>query len=390
MKLLLNTSTSLVKKLTTIQRPLTINKTIIRSESHLSTLRKKTGYALHLCKEALTKNSNDVTAAEKWLKEQAAKHGWAKVTKLQGRSTAEGLVGIYVNKESSLALALELNCETDFVARNDVFRNLIVSLTNKIASSDLIKSSISSQQQQRQNDVVTKIKLDQEKLDPFKEHLVTTVSQLGENLVLKQAIAVSTASPTNNPPVKLEGYAHAVGGQKNILDGIYLGKYGTLLAYCEKPQEDLDYEKEWLTERENSNKRLNELRKTRESEKRKRAAIAAKEEGQDVQEDEVDYLEDDVTSEDSSSLPANLLPKMLCQHIIGMRPTKVRYNQEELQEIRKLIELRKSSNNDEDEDFEALLDQKFIINNQIIRNVLKNSGIEVVDFLRIECGRSDS
>lgn len=387
MKLLLHTSPSLVSKLTRIPWN-QLSTTITRSESHLATLRKKTGYALSLCKEALTKNSNDVVAAERWLKEQAAKHGWAKVSKLQGRATAEGLIGVYVNEKSSLGVALEVNCETDFVARNDVFRNLIASITGKIASSDLVTSSILSSNPSLES--LTKVKFNQEQLDPFKEHLVTSVSKLGENIILKQAVALSTTNKSSSNSIKLVGYAHSVGGQKNVLDGIYLGKYASILAYGDSPQEDLDYEKDWLAEMEDSNKRSRELKIARESERRKRAATAASEEGQDVHEDEDEFMDVDDASEEAS-LPRELIPKMLCQHIIGMKPSKLRYNEEELQHVRKLVQLRKSSGkpSDDDDDLESLLDQKFIINNQVVRQVLKQSGLRVVDFIRIECGQSD-
>jgi hypothetical protein len=57
----------------------------IRCESSLASLRKKTGYALNLCKKALEVNQNDLSAAETWLKAEAAKHGWARAAKLQVR-----------------------------------------------------------------------------------------------------------------------------------------------------------------------------------------------------------------------------------------------------------------------------------------------------------------
>lgn len=61
--------------------------------------------------------------AEKWLKEQAQAMGWSKATKLEGRQTSQGLVAIIVNKNTGAMV--ELNCETDFVARNKNFQEMI-------------------------------------------------------------------------------------------------------------------------------------------------------------------------------------------------------------------------------------------------------------------------
>jgi elongation factor Ts len=66
---------------------------IFGNQSNLSKLRKSTGYALSLCKNALEKNNNDVEKAVKWLDEQAQVHGWNKAEKLKDRSTSQGLLG---------------------------------------------------------------------------------------------------------------------------------------------------------------------------------------------------------------------------------------------------------------------------------------------------------
>ena len=355
----------------------------VRSESSLATLRKKTGYALNLCKQALDKHDNDAIAAERWLKEQAAIHGWAKAAKLQGRASAEGLIGVFINQESNIGLALELNCETDFVARNEVFRDLLASLTNQVASSSLVQSLISNE---NSGQPLIKVHLDQEKLEPFKDHLVGSVSKLGENLVLKRAIAIASQQS-----VRLVGYAHAVGGQKNSLNNIYMGKYATVLAYSDAAHEDLDYEKQWLEERQAAAHKSQEQKRTREIERAKREIAAAKDLGQDIDEQDVN---DSISQEDGSEvaqIPKNQLPRLLCQHIIAMKPSKLRYSHNEVLDLLKLSDIRKGSGQvgNDDDDMEALLDQRFIINNAVIREVLKQTGISIVDFERIECGRSE-
>ena len=61
--------------------------------------------------------------AEAWLQEQAQKEGWSKATKLKGRTTAQGLIGVMRNKHS--ATMVEVNCETDFVAKNSEFQGFV-------------------------------------------------------------------------------------------------------------------------------------------------------------------------------------------------------------------------------------------------------------------------
>lgn len=61
--------------------------------------------------------------AEQWLKEQAQVLGWSKATKLEGRTTTQGLVGLAVRNNAGVIV--EVNCETDFVARNNTFKSLV-------------------------------------------------------------------------------------------------------------------------------------------------------------------------------------------------------------------------------------------------------------------------
>lgn len=65
----------------------------------------------------------NIFKAEKWLHEQAQTLGWHKATKLEGRQTSQGLIGVIIKNEC--AGMIELNCETDFVARNKEFRSMV-------------------------------------------------------------------------------------------------------------------------------------------------------------------------------------------------------------------------------------------------------------------------
>ncbi|XP_067385938.1 elongation factor Ts, mitochondrial isoform X2 [Emydura macquarii macquarii] len=86
-------------------------------------LRRKTGYSFVNCKKALEKFSGDSKQAEVWLHEQAQKEGWSKASKLQGRKTKEGLIGLM--RAGNTAVMVEVNCETDFVSRNVKFQQLV-------------------------------------------------------------------------------------------------------------------------------------------------------------------------------------------------------------------------------------------------------------------------
>ena len=77
-------------------------------KSNLAKLRQKTGFPIGKCKDALTRHSNELEAAEKWLYEQAQKEGWAKVEKLQGRTASQGLIGLLLR--GSQAAMVEVCC----------------------------------------------------------------------------------------------------------------------------------------------------------------------------------------------------------------------------------------------------------------------------------------
>ncbi len=82
-------------------------------------LREKTGAGMMDCKNALSETDGDIEAAVDWLR----KKGLAKAAKKSGRVAAEGLVGVAV--EDNIGVVVEVNSETDFVARNDDFQALV-------------------------------------------------------------------------------------------------------------------------------------------------------------------------------------------------------------------------------------------------------------------------
>ena len=94
-------------------------------------LREKTGVGFMECKSALQESNGDMEAAVTILR----KRGLASLSKKSGRETKDGLIGAYIHN-GKIGVMLELNCETDFVARNPDFQALVKDIAMHIAASD--------------------------------------------------------------------------------------------------------------------------------------------------------------------------------------------------------------------------------------------------------------
>ena len=95
-------------------------------------LRQRTGAGMMDCKRALVDSEGDVEKAIELLR----KRGMATAAKKAGRVAAEGVVSSYIHAGGRIGVLLEVNCETDFVARTDDFQNLVKDLGMHIAASD--------------------------------------------------------------------------------------------------------------------------------------------------------------------------------------------------------------------------------------------------------------
>ena len=93
-------------------------------------LRDLTGAGMMECKAALTEANGDIEAATTILR----KRGLAQATKKAGRSTNEGLIGSYIHMGGKIGVLVEINCESDFVARTDDFQNLAREIAMHIAA----------------------------------------------------------------------------------------------------------------------------------------------------------------------------------------------------------------------------------------------------------------
>jgi elongation factor Ts len=95
-------------------------------------LRERTGAGMMECKAALTEAKGDVAAAEIVLR----KKGIASAAKKSSRSTKQGVVTSYIHPGAQLGVLVEVNCESDFVARTDAFQELVKDLAMQVAAAD--------------------------------------------------------------------------------------------------------------------------------------------------------------------------------------------------------------------------------------------------------------
>ncbi|MGK7872548.1 MAG: translation elongation factor Ts [Xenococcaceae cyanobacterium] len=93
-------------------------------------LREKTGAGMMNCKKALKENDGDLTKATEWLRQK----GITSAEKKAGRVATEGLIDSYIHTGGRIGVLVEVNCETDFVARREEFKTLVRNIAMQIAA----------------------------------------------------------------------------------------------------------------------------------------------------------------------------------------------------------------------------------------------------------------
>ncbi len=93
-------------------------------------LREQTGAGMMDCKKALKETNGDIDKATEWLRQK----GIASAGKLEGKVAAEGLVESYIHTGGRIGVLVEVNCQTDFVARNEAFKELVKNVAMQIAA----------------------------------------------------------------------------------------------------------------------------------------------------------------------------------------------------------------------------------------------------------------
>jgi len=320
----------------------TSNATLSKGKkpSPLAELRKKSGYGLSLCKDALAKNENDVAKALQWLDEQAQAKGWDKANKLEGRTTAQGLIGIQVLDDSNnSAVMVELNCETDFVARNKNFVSLLQQIT------DLnIKAANATEFEKGEFSIthLTKQEVEEIKQEDGKnlaDLIALNIGQIGENLSLKRAVHFK--SSLSKSKLHIVGLTHPAGD----VNSCSYGRWGVLLALEKDKKTKLPFNESPMK-----------------------------------------------------------LGIQLCNHIIGMNPETVGdLHNPETWPKKKETELEtkdKSEAENEDDDIETvdanvainseteMIHQPFLFDSDLlVRDILLETGIDIKGFVRFEVGQ---
>jgi elongation factor Ts len=100
------------------------------SASDVKNLREKSGAGMMDCKKALNETNGDMDAALKWLREK----GMASASKRAGKAASEGAVSSYIHMGGKIGVLVEVNCETDFVARGELFQELCKDICLQICS----------------------------------------------------------------------------------------------------------------------------------------------------------------------------------------------------------------------------------------------------------------
>jgi len=307
-------------------------------KSALAKLRKNTGYSFSKCKEALEKHSNDLSQAEKWLKEQAQTHGWEKATKLQGRATAQGLISVLASPTN--AVMVETNCETDFVSRNKKFQHLVQKITQGCYHFS------AEQPEHTGKTMLSSVPLSGDQLAnlplaesrPIKDETAVSIGEVGENIKNRRAVSFRATAP-----VRLAGFTHPLpeGTADKLKDVVQMGRYGAIVAFKPTGQ----------GQETRNQSRMQEI------------------------------------------------GRQLCQHIVGMNPREIGQMKSKLEpppeaeapaqpaqpgqegDIDPTVQLYPES------DETTLLNQEFLLDPDVtVGEFLLENAVEVLDFIRYECG----
>ena len=161
-------------------------------------LREKTGVGMMDCKLALKENSGNIEASIDWLRTK----GIAKAAKKEGRVASEGLISIENN--GNVASVIEVNSETDFVARNEDFQKVVKKLSALSLESENLDELIKKQVDERNISV--------------KDYITEMIASIGENINLRRLSKISL----KNTGI-ISSYIH-----NQVIDG--MGKIGVVVA----------------------------------------------------------------------------------------------------------------------------------------------------------------
>lgn len=162
--------------------------------SMVKELREKSGAAMMDCKKALVESCGDFDKAFEWLRQKGA----ATASKKASRATSEGIVAGKVSPDGKKAVLIELNCETDFVAKNEAFVGLAQRLID-----------IAFENKARNAEELCNLKADGK---PTTEIITEAIAKTGENIVIKHVEYFELKEPG-----VIGLYVHSLGGKMGAL-----------------------------------------------------------------------------------------------------------------------------------------------------------------------------
>jgi len=163
-------------------------------------LREKTGAGMMDCKKVLTETDGDLEKASELLRER----GIAKAAKKSGRVAAEGLVEAYISEDGKIGAAVEVNSETDFVAKNEEFKSFVADVAKQVA----LKNPATVEDLLAQESIATAGKTVQ-------EVLIDKIATIGENMSIRRFVRYETADGMVEKYIHGEGKIAVLVNMKN-------------------------------------------------------------------------------------------------------------------------------------------------------------------------------
>lgn len=210
------------------------------SSSDIKEIRELTGAGMMDCKKALEETEGSKDKAIDWLRQK----GLSKAAKKAGRIAAEGSVSSYIHGEGRIGVLIEVNCETDFVAKNEGFQNFVNDISLHIAASNpqfVSVEEIPQEARNKEKEILRAKAIEEGKKPEFldrildgqlkkwaseiclleqpfvknpditvQEHLTQTIAKIGENIVIRRFVRYELGEGIEK---KVDNFAEEVAAQ---------------------------------------------------------------------------------------------------------------------------------------------------------------------------------
>jgi elongation factor Ts len=150
------------------------------SASAVKELREKTGAGIMDCKRALTESGGNMDKAVEALKQK----GLLKHAKVAGREAKQGIIESYIHTGGRIGALVEVNCETDFVARTEEFRTLAREIAMQVASMD--PKTVGTLEGDEGDDALLSQEYIRDSRRAIRDLIKETIAKVGENIVVSR------------------------------------------------------------------------------------------------------------------------------------------------------------------------------------------------------------